>query len=335
MNDKRQYVVISPCRNEASYIRQTLESVVKQSIPPTLWIIVDDGSTDETPKILSDYASRFAFIKIVSRSDRGARRVGPGVIEAFYDGFRQIDIPYTFLCKLDMDLDLPLRYFERLIELMELEPRLGTVSGKAFYHDNKTGNVVLEQIRDHVSLGMTKFYRRECFDQIGGFVREVMWDGIDCHRARMFGWIAGSVDEPELRFEHLRPMGSSEQDIHRGRRRHGYGQYFMGTSLSFITASALSRITVQPRVIGSMMMWWGYFDAMLHRKPRYDDSEFIRFLRRWQWLSLFKGTKRATEQVTEERKYIWNPPASSNCPPPHFLPVEHQVNERINGPANK
>jgi hypothetical protein len=36
-----------------------------------------------------------------------------------------------------------------------------------------------------MSVGMTKFYRVSCFKEIGGFVRQVMWDGIDCHRVRM------------------------------------------------------------------------------------------------------------------------------------------------------
>ena len=45
----------------------------------------------------------------------------------------------------------------------------------------------------------------------------------------MNGWIACSWDEPELRFIHLRPEGSSQKNIYAGRVRHGYGQYFMGT----------------------------------------------------------------------------------------------------------
>ena len=309
MNDKRQYVIISPCRNEAAYIRQTLDSVTKQTVSPALWIIVDDGSTDETPEILADYASRFALIEIVRRSDRGARSVGPGVIQAFYDGYEQIDVPYDYICKLDTDLVMPPAYFEQLMAMMEVDPRLGTVSGKTFYIDKQSGQRVPEQIRDHMSIGASKFYRRECFEQIGGFVREVMWDGIDCHRARMFGWKACSIADPNLAFEHLRPMGSSDQNILKGRKRHGYGQYFMGSSFAFVTASAIFRIPSRPRVIGSMMMWWGYVDAMLRRKPRYADSEFVQFLRRWQWLSLFKGTQRATAQVTDERKHTWNPAA--------------------------
>src|ERR1700730_10360373 len=80
---KSRYVLISPCRNEAAFMRQTLESVVAQSLRPTKWVIVDDGSTDETPAILAEYASRYGWISITTRADRGHRAVGPGVVDAF------------------------------------------------------------------------------------------------------------------------------------------------------------------------------------------------------------------------------------------------------------
>jgi hypothetical protein len=99
-----------------------------------------------------------------------------------------------------------------------------------------------------MSVGMTKFYRRACFDQIGGFVREVMWDAIDCHKARQMGWIAVSWDDPDLRFEHLRPMGSSEVSIHEGRRRHGRGQWFMGSDPLFYLATCAFRMAEPPYV---------------------------------------------------------------------------------------
>lgn len=305
MRSTRQYVLISPCRNEADHMRRTLDSVAAQSITPTQWIVVDDGSTDSTPEILREYEAKLPFLRVLTRKDRGKRSVGPGVIEAFYDGYEQISEPYEYLCKLDMDLDLPPRYFERLMEMMEEEPRLGTISGKTYFLDSN-GAVVMEQIRDHMSVGASKFCRRTCFEEIGGFVRQVMWDGIDCHRARMQGWIAGSFDEPDLRFEHLRPMGSSEKNILTGRKRHGFGQYFMGSSLFFMTVGALSRLTSHPKFTGAAMMWWGYVESMLKRVPRYEDKAFIKFLRRWQWMSLTMGTKRATEKVVEEQAAVWN-----------------------------
>jgi len=80
----RAYALISPCRNEAKYMRKTLDSVTRQTVPPSLWVVVDDGSTDQTPQILTEYAAKFDFIRVVQRKDRGKRSVGPGVIEAFH-----------------------------------------------------------------------------------------------------------------------------------------------------------------------------------------------------------------------------------------------------------
>lgn len=297
MNLGNRYVLISPCRNEASFMRQTLDGVVAQSVRPAAWVIVDDGSTDETPQILAEYAARHDWIKIVTRSDRGHRAVGPGVIDAFYTGYAAINPDdFDYLCKLDLDLRLPPRYFEILMQRMAANPLIATCSGKAYIEEH--GQFVDERHGDETSLGMTKFYRVSCFKAIGGFVREVMWDGIDCHRCRMKGWVACSWNEPDLRFIHLRPMGSSQQGIYTGRMRHGYGQYFMGTGFLFMAASALSRVNQKPYVLGSLAMLWGWVKSALQAKPRYDDAEFRAFLRRYQMRALLVGKKRAIEECT-------------------------------------
>ena len=236
----------------------------------------------------------------MTRGDRGRRLVGPGVIDAFYAGYEAINPDdYEFLCKLDLDLRLPPRYFEILMERMIANPRIATCSGKAYIYEN--GQLVNERHGDDTSLGMTKFYRVSCFTAIGGFVREVMWDGIDCHRCRMNGWIACSWDEPELRFVHLRPMGSSQQSIYAGRMRHGYGQYFMGTGFLYMAVSAASRLNQKPYVLGSLAMLWGWVKSALQRKPRYEDAAFRKFLRRYQWRVLLVGKRRATEELHQHQ----------------------------------
>jgi poly-beta-1,6-N-acetyl-D-glucosamine synthase len=296
VNSGRRYVLISPCRNEAAFMRQTLDTVLAQSIRPTKWIIVDDGSTDETPRTLAEYAARHEWIAVVTRADRGHRAVGPGVVDAFYAGYATIDPDdFDYLCKLDLDLRLPPRYFEILMQRMEQNPLIATCSGKSFLEE--AGQLVDERHGDEMSLGMTKFYRVSCFKGVGGFVREVMWDGIDCHRCRMMGWVACSWNEPDLRFVHLRPMGSSQQSIYTGRMRHGFGQYFMGTGFWFIAASALSRINQKPYVLGSLAILWGWVKSALQRKARYEDLEFRAFLRRYQARSLLVGKKRAIEEL--------------------------------------
>lgn len=302
----RRYALITPCRDEAAYARRTLDSVVAQTVPPARWMIVDDGSTDGSPEILAEYAAKYPYIHIVRRQDRGGRLVGPGVIDAFYTGYDTITPgEFSYVCKFDLDLDLPPRYFESLIEHMESDPRLGTCSGKPYFLDKRTGRMISEKCGDDMSVGMTKFYRTTCFEEIGGFVREVMWDGIDCHRCRMLGWKAWSRDDEELRFIHLRPMGSSQQSIWTGRMRHGYGQYFMGSSLAYMTASALYRMTRPPFVVGGLAMWIGYVRAMLTGKGRYDDPAFRRLLRRYQWKALLQGKRRAIAAIEHEYEPVW------------------------------
>ncbi|WP_299751005.1 glycosyltransferase family A protein [uncultured Tateyamaria sp.] len=305
MVDPRAYVLISPCRNEAEYMCRTLDSVVAQTVRPTLWVIVDDGSSDATPQILADYAARHDWIRVVPKPDRGQRAVGPGVIEAFYYGYDTINpLDFSYLCKLDLDLDLPQGYFEGLMERMEADPRIASCSGKAYFEDEK-GNMVSENISDDMSLGMTKFYRVSAFEALGGFVREVMWDGIDCHKARMMGWKAVSWDVPELRFNHLRPMGSSQAGIFTGRRRHGFGQYYMGTGPLFLTASAVNKMRQKPYVLGGLAIIQGYLAALLRGAERHGDQELRAFIRRYQMRALMIGKTRAVAEIEKERAALW------------------------------
>jgi len=302
----RRYLLISPCRDEAKFIRRTLDSVAAQTIPPALWVVVDDGSTDETPAILEEYARKLPFLRVVRRDDRGGRSVGPGVVEAFYRGLDSVGLDgFDYVCKLDTDLDLPPRYFELLMERMEREPRLGTTSGKPWFTHPDTGELVPEIMGNEMSVGASKFYRVACFREIGGFVRQVMWDGIDCHRARMLGWIVEAVEDEALRFLHLRPMGSSHKGIWAGRVRAGFGQYFMGTSPLYYVASAAYRLPKYPPVIGSAAMLWGYFSSALRRLPRYGDAEFRRFLRRYQRTSLIMGKAAAVRRITARQAAVW------------------------------
>lgn len=302
----RRYLLITPCRDEAKYARRTLESVARQSVAPALWIIVDDGSTDQTPQILAEYAAKLSYLKIIRREDRGFRKLGGGVIDAFYCGYDTIDPEdFDYICKLDLDLDLPPRYFEVLMERMEKEPRLGTCSGKPWFAGSG-GSRISEMCGDENSVGMVKFYRTACFQEIGGFVRELMWDGIDCHRCRMLGWMAASWDHPELRFEHLRPMGTSHKNWWTGRVRHGVGQYYMGTGLIYMLASALFRMTRPPIVIGGMAMLWGYWKSLLGRKPRLPDVSFRTFLRSYQWRCLIHGKRNATAALDRRQAAVWH-----------------------------
>ena len=277
----RRFLVISPVRDEGEYLRRTIDSMVAQTVRPTAWMIVDDGSTDATAEIAQQAVNEHGWIQTLRRSDRGTRKVGGGVIDAFDDGLSQYNLgDFDYVCKLDGDLELPPRYFELLCERFEADPRLGTASGKSWIRVH--GRLVWERSSDEMSQGQTKLYRVQCFKEIDGFVGEVMWDGIDCHRCRMLGWKAASFRDPELRFIHLRPMGSSFKSIYTGRLRWGYGQYFMGTHPLYALAIAVYRAFERPWIIGGLLIIAGYVRGYLLRQRRYEDKNFRSFLRFWQ-----------------------------------------------------
>ena len=302
MKNASGYVLISPCRDEAEHMRLTLDSVIEQSVPPAKWVIVDDGSTDETPQILAEYASRYEWIEVVTRSNRGRRAVGSGVMDAFYAGLDTVNLDeFEYLCKLDLDLIMPPSYFEEVITQMKATPRLANFSGKSYLQD-KDGNQISERLGDENAIGAVKFYRVIAFKDIGGFIRQVSWDGVDGHMCRMKGWIARSEDRPEIRFIHLRQMGSSQQNIWVGRKRWGYGKYFMGSAFYYVAAVSLYRMLEKPYIVGGWGILWGYYSAMLGGAPRLENPEFRRFLRRFELQSLLFGKRRTVDKY--HRKII-------------------------------
>jgi hypothetical protein len=293
------YVLVSPCKDEAKYIEKTLRSVAQQTVKPVQWVIVNDGSRDDSMAIVAQYQSAMPFIKVVHR-DTGDRQVGPGVIQAFNAGLAEVDVPYDFVCKFDVDLELPPGYFEAMLARMAADPRLATFSGKPWYHDC-AGRLVPELCGDETSVGMIKFYRRTAFEEIGGFVVENGWDMLDGHKARWHGWRAGSQDEGMTRFLHLRAMGSSQRSLRHGRARHGEAQWRLGSHPLFFAAAAANRIKEPPFLTGALWFTMGYLRAAFRRTPRLGDPDFTRFLRRYQLRALRTGKREAAEWAFRER----------------------------------
>jgi len=274
-------VVISPVRDEAGFVRHTLDSMLAQTLRPQEWLFVDDGSRDDTRAIIESYAAEHPWIHVVSRSDRGYRKVGSGVIAAFDDGFSQLrSSDYAYIAKLDGDMSFPPRYLEVMMERLQGDPMLAAVSGKVFRPEN--GGFVEESIIDEMVAGQFKLYKRHCFEAIGGFTQTILWDGIDIHRCRMRGYTTLSFHHPDAQLIHHRLMGSSDRNVYQGRIRLGRGLWFMGYHPLYLIAAGTFRMHERPVLIGGAIIIAAYFYAGLRREPRFDDTAFIESLQRWQ-----------------------------------------------------
>ena len=274
-------VIISPVRDESALITKTLDSIIAQTVRPTEWVIVDDGSKDNTAALVQAYADKYPFIRLVKLTDRGFRKLGGGVIAAFKFGLTQIAAPhYDYIAKLDGDMSFGPRYLEIMFDAFEANPKLAAVSGKVYRPEN--GGYTEEWTIDEHVAGQFKLYRWTAFCEIGGFVEEVLWDGIDVHTARMKGWHTQSFDNPEARLIHHRLMGSSDKNVYKGRLRLGRGIYFMGYHPLYALASSIFRMREKPFIIGGVLIIFGYVRAAIQRIPRYDNLEFRAYLQSWQ-----------------------------------------------------
>lgn len=305
----RRYVLITPCRDEADYLQKTIDSVARQTELPAKWVVVDDGSTDATPEILSAAQEKYDFIEVIRREDRGKRSVGPGVVDAFYCGLDSLDLnDYDFLCKLDGDLEFGEKYFATLMDRFEKDPQLGNLSGKLFLEEGD--RYIEERLRDDNAVGPAKFYRVSCFQDIGGFVRQVSWDGIDGHVCRMHGWIPAALNEKDLRITHLRRMGSSEVDFWEGRKRYGRGKYFMGSRLYYVIAITFYRMFEKPYVISGVGILVGFVKAVLANQERYRDEAYLKHFRKYELESLIFGRNKTTRKFDAVARQIGNPEKS-------------------------
>jgi len=168
MENTLRYVLITPARNEAAFIEQTIESVVAQTVRPVKWVIVSHGSTDGTDEIATQYTANTPWLELIRMPER-RERDSAGKVRAFNVGYtRMAGLKYDVIGSLDADISFEPDYFSLLLEKLSSDPGLGVV-GTPF--QETSGQVYDYRFVsvEHVS-GACQVFRRECFEQIGGYL---------------------------------------------------------------------------------------------------------------------------------------------------------------------
>ena len=273
-----RYVIITPVRDEESHIAATVECILRQTVRPEEWIIVDDGSTDATGALVDRYAAQHSWIRVVHRTNRGFRKSGGGVMEAFYEGYRSMGCSdWDFLVKLDGDLTFEPNYFEQCFQRFTREPRLG-IGGGCIYHLVR-GRLKLEASPKFHVRGATKIYRRACWEAIGGLLVVAGWDTIDEVKANMLGWITCSF--ADLRLIHHRLTGSAD-GLLRDRVKYGSICFTCGYHPLYVLARCVRRLVSKPYVLGSLAILYGFLRGYFANTPRVNDRQFVHYLREQQ-----------------------------------------------------
>jgi glycosyltransferase involved in cell wall biosynthesis len=295
-----KYVLVTPARNEAQSIELTIQSVIAQTIRPIKWVIVSDGSTDETDTIVGKYVAEHSWIELIRMPDRRERHFA-GKVHAFNAGYARVrHLDYEVIGSLDADISFDEGYFSLLLLKMSENPELGLV-GTPF----KDGPNAIYDYRfvsiEHVS-GACQFFRRECFEEIDGYVpvKGGCIDHIAVISARMKGWKTRTFTE--LVSLHHRPMGTAQDSVLTAKFRNGRKDYVIGNHPLWELCRVAYQITKRPLVLGGLMLMSGYAWSMIRRVQRPVSPELVRFYRREQMQRLrhfFKGNRMPAVKTIE------------------------------------
>jgi poly-beta-1,6-N-acetyl-D-glucosamine synthase len=273
------YALITPARNEAEYIELTIQSMIAQTHLPVRWVIVSDGSTDETDNLARKYAAKHKWIELLRMPERKQRHFA-GKVHAFNAGYERLkDTDAEVIGNLDADVSFEPDHFRFLLEKMRENPRIGVAGAPfregSFQYDYRFSNI--ENV-----WGGCQLFRRECYEAIGGYMplKGGCIDHVAVLSARLHGWQTRTFTERVC--IHHRQMGTAMQGAVRAKFKMGAKDYTVGNHALWELARTIYQMKHRPYLVGGLALGCGYFWSLLRREPVPLSPELVAFVRKEQ-----------------------------------------------------
>jgi len=274
------YVLITAAKNEERYIEGTIKSVLAQNVLPKRWVIISDGSTDQTDQIVAKYTANQEFIKFTRRESKNYTGFASKV-HALNLGYKLLnDLTYDFIGHLDADVSFDREYYEEILAKFRQNPALGLAGG--FIFEQRNGRFQSRPFNSNKSVaGSIQLFRRNCYEAIRGFI-PLEAGGEDWYAevmARMKGWRVEAF--PELRVFHHKPSKAA-RGLLRDSLRQGIMDYSLGSHPLFELSKCIRRIRERPFLVVAFTRLVGFAWCYWRRQKRQVPFQFIRYIRREQ-----------------------------------------------------
>lgn len=289
-----KFILVTPAREEEEFLPKVIKSVTKSSIRPSLWVIIDDNSTDRTPEILQNATKKYLYIKKLRLNNRSYRnffnysyvcKIGFNyAIKLSQEN--EIDWEYIFL--LDADTIVERIYFEGIIAKMQKDTKIGIASGGVHVLENDKV-IIIKRPKNRPS-GTARIWRRDCFYETGGYSITQSPDSVSIIKANLKGWKTIRFLEPSA--YQLRETFSAE-GLWKGYIIRGESAYHLYCHPLIVLARGLSYI-IQPKFYLAIPFLIGYLESMIRKKPRIQDKEIIDYQK-----------DILNEVLTNWRDYLW------------------------------
>ncbi|MDY6865678.1 MAG: glycosyltransferase [Halobacteriota archaeon] len=307
-----QYIVVTPCKDEEETLPNLIQSMAVQTHKPILWVIVDDGSTDNTKEIIFDVEKRYNWIKSLFLNNEEGYNVGGHLAHVCNKGFEYAkahcidnDLEYDYIALIDAD-NIPERdYFMKLIERFRGDTNLGLISGNSSYVDvtksreNIGDNEDLfthykqyiykvQEGREDLPMGSARIWKRECFEDTGGgYAIAQAPDSISIIKAKLKGWDTKRYMDIEV----VEREGQLKPGRWNGNFLVGETNYYRGLPIYIALLKSINYSFRRPYYIG-IAYFSGYFKSWIFRKEKIDDDEILDYYRNTRpkelWVRIFK-----------------------------------------------
>jgi len=291
------YALITPARNEAQYIELTIKSMIAQTLLPLKWVIVSDGSSDQTDELVRKYLKEHQWIELLRMPERAQRHFA-GKVHAFKAGYERLkDTKVEIIGNLDADVSFEPTHFEFLIERMGENPKIGVAGAPfregTFQYDYRFSNI--ENV-----WGGCQLFRRECYEAIGGYMplKGGCIDHVAVLSARLHGWQTRTFTENVCL--HHRQMGTAMQGALEAKFKTGMKDYTVGNHPLWELVRMIYQMKNSPFVIGGLALGLGYAWSLIRRAEVPLSPDLVAFVRREQ-LNRLKKVFSRNSQATSSR----------------------------------
>ena len=278
-NYPRQYILLTVAKDEEKNLPNLIQSVLTQTLKPLVWVIVDDGSTDDTPNILREIKKKYNWIQIIQLG-KNPRDVGKHYARICNIGFdlaikycETNNLQYDYIGIVDADMTFGTEFFDKLIREFEKNPKLGIASGSVY--SNIHNKLISEDCREDLPMGSPRLWRRECFEEDGGYYISHFPDSVSNVSATLKGWETKIFKD--LKAIQARRTHSAEGLWH-GYKIIGKSDYFRGYHPLFMVAKVIGTLCKWPCYMG-IAYFWGYFGSVLRREDKIDNVEIKNYYR--------------------------------------------------------
>jgi biofilm PGA synthesis N-glycosyltransferase PgaC len=290
------YAVVTAARDEAANLHRLGGCLASQTLIPKAWIVVENGSTDDTVTVACELAGRYPWLQAIHTPGNPVPTRGAPIVRALHAGFVALNaLEPDVVAIVDADISMPPEHFERLVKRFAIEPALGIASGSRW--EEVDGQWRQQFVTGTSVEASCRAYRWQCLQDVLPFEERMGWVGIAEVKAIVRGWTTRVL--LNLPFRHHRDTGVRERTRAHGWFAEGNAGWYMGYRPYYLVLRSLHRAR---RDIHALAMIAGYTSAALRSEPRHHDAAVRSYIREKQsLLNLRRRIKEALGRHTPQR----------------------------------